>query len=180
MKVTRKASEAVEVKRREAELSGRFLAFLNEQGHVVERFKIRVKGLTSTFFTDLYDQTDNALYELKGSSSRNAVRMAVGQLLDYRRHIPPKSAKLVVVLPKQPEDDLADLVESAGMKLVYEDGDNFVGWPALLGHGGRARLFVASSQHVVPRTARHARQGCEVGPARLPWVLPVGRNLDGS
>ncbi|MDH6586261.1 hypothetical protein M2161_005367 [Streptomyces sp. SAI-133] len=130
-KVTRKASEAVEVKRREAELSGRFLEFLNEQGHTVDRFKIRVQGLTSTFFTDLYDQTDNMLYELKGSSSRNAVRMALGQLLDYRRHIPPKDARLVVVLPERPEDDLASLIESAGMGLVYEDGDKFVGWPVV-------------------------------------------------
>ncbi|MFI2077668.1 hypothetical protein [Streptomyces triculaminicus] len=128
-KVTRKASDAVEVKRREAELSDRFLAFLNGQGHTVKRFKIRVKGLTSTFWTDLYDQDDNVLYELKGSSSRNAVRMAIGQLLDYRRHIPTEDARLVVLLPERPADDLQELVKSAGMALVYEDGDKFTGWP---------------------------------------------------
>ncbi|MEU2179710.1 hypothetical protein [Streptomyces thermolilacinus] len=128
--VTRKASDAVEVTRREAELSDRFLAFLKGQGHTVDRFKIRIKGLTSTFWTDLYDATDNVLYELKGTSSRNAVRMAIGQLLDYRRHIPPKDAQLVVLLPERPADDLAELVESAGMSLVYEDGDKFIGWTA--------------------------------------------------
>lgn len=128
-KVTRKASDTVEVTRREAELSDRFLDFLKGQGHTVDRFKIRIKGLTSTFWTDLYDATDNTLYELKGSSSRNAVRMAIGQLQDYRRHVPPKDAQLVVLLPERPVDDLAELVESAGMKLVYEDGDKFVGWP---------------------------------------------------
>ncbi|MFK0108526.1 hypothetical protein [Streptomyces sp. NPDC091217] len=128
--VTRKASDAVEVTRREAELSDRFLAFLQGEGHSVDRFKIRVKGLTSTFWTDLYDATDNVLYELKGSSSRNAVRMAIGQLLDYRRHIPPKDAQLVVLLPERPVDDLGELIESAGMKMVYEDDDKFVGYPA--------------------------------------------------
>ncbi|MFM9368150.1 hypothetical protein [Streptomyces sp. Da 82-17] len=128
-KVTRKASDAVEVTRREAELSDRFLAFLKSQGHKVDRFKIRVRGLTSTFWTDLYDATDNVLYELKGSSSRNAVRMAIGQLHDYSRHIPPKDARLVVLLPERPVDDLAELVAHAGMALVYEDGDKFVGWP---------------------------------------------------
>ncbi|MEV0413946.1 hypothetical protein AB0I68_24835 [Streptomyces sp. NPDC050448] len=127
--VTRKASDAVEVTRREAELSDRFLAFLQAQGHTVDRFKIRVKGLTSTFWTDLYDATDNVLYELKGTSSRNAVRMAIGQLHDYRRHIPPTDAQLVVLLPERPVDDLAELVTSAGMALVYEDGDKFIGWP---------------------------------------------------
>ncbi|MEU3613127.1 hypothetical protein ABZ725_12580 [Streptomyces sp. NPDC006872] len=129
-KVTRKASDAIEVTRREAELSDRFLAFLKGEGHAVDRFKIRIKGLTSTFWTDLYDATDNVLYELKGSSSRNAVRMAIGQLQDYRRHIPPKDAQLVVLLPERPVDDLAELVESAGMTLVYEDDDKFIGWTA--------------------------------------------------
>ncbi|MFF1658096.1 hypothetical protein [Streptomyces sp. NPDC058255] len=57
--------------------------------------------------------------------------MAIGQLLDYRRHVPPKDARLVVVLPERPEDDLAGLIESAGMGLVYEDGDKFVGWPVV-------------------------------------------------
>ncbi|MFI9063069.1 hypothetical protein ACIGQE_14480 [Streptomyces sp. NPDC053429] len=128
-KITRKPTEAVEVKRREAELSDRFLAFLTEQGHSVDRIKIRVEGLNSTFFTDLFDSTDNALYEIKGNISRNAIRMAIGQLIDYRRHITPKPDHLVVLLPECPDHDLCDLVEAGGMTLIYEDGDKFVGWP---------------------------------------------------
>ncbi|MEL3944489.1 hypothetical protein [Streptomyces sp. LNU-CPARS28] len=129
-KATRKPSDAVEITWREAELSDRFLAFLQGQGHEVERVKIRIKGLTATFWTDLYDVTDNVLYELKGSSGRNAVRMAIGQLHDYSRHIPNKDAQLVVMLPEKPVDDLAELVAHAGMELVYEDGDKFIGWTA--------------------------------------------------
>ncbi|MFD9859748.1 hypothetical protein [Streptomyces alboflavus] len=129
--ITRKATEAVDVKRLEAELSDRFLAFLEEQGHTVSRFDIRIKGLRSILFTDLYDETDNALYEIKSKSDRGAVRAAIAQLLDYRRHIPPKDARLVVLLPARPHDDLLDLVDSAGMALIYEDGNKFVGWPAV-------------------------------------------------
>ncbi|MFD9789636.1 hypothetical protein ACFWXK_01670 [Streptomyces sp. NPDC059070] len=129
-KATRKATDAVEITWREAALSDRFLAFLQAQEHEVQRVKIRVKGLTSTFWTDLYDVTDNVLYELKGTSSRNAVRMAIGQLYDYSRHIPKKDARLVVLLPEKPVDDLAELVAHAGMELVYEDGDKFIGWSA--------------------------------------------------
>ncbi|MEU8680779.1 hypothetical protein [Streptomyces sp. NPDC048611] len=129
-KVTRKASDAVEITWREAELSDRFLAFLTSQGHEVKRVKIRIKGLTATFWTDLYDVTDNVLYELKGSSGRNAVRMAIGQLHDYSRHMPKKDARLVVMLPEKPVDDLAELVVHAGMELAYEDGDKFIGWTA--------------------------------------------------
>ncbi|MEV8628612.1 hypothetical protein [Streptomyces sp. NPDC051079] len=128
--ITRKATEAVEVKRLEAELSDRFLAFLEEQGHAVSRFDIRIKGLRSILFTDLYDETDNVLYEIKSKSDRGAVRAAIAQLIDYRRHIPPKDARLVVLLPARPHDDLLDLVDSAGMTLIYEDGDKFIGWPA--------------------------------------------------
>lgn len=129
-KVTRKASDAVEITWREAELSDRFLTFLQSQGHEVKRVKIRIKGLTATFWTDLYDVTDNVLYELKGSSGRNAVRMAIGQLHDYSRHMPKKDTRLVVVLPEKPVDDLAELVVHAGMELAYEDGDKFIGWTA--------------------------------------------------
>ncbi|MBT2466572.1 hypothetical protein J7E97_01505 [Streptomyces sp. ISL-66] len=128
-KITRKPTEAVEVTRREAELSDRFLAFLTGQGRTVERLKIRVEGLNSTFFTDLFDATTNDLYEIKSNNSRNSIRMAIGQLIDYRRHITPKPANLVVLLPEEPDHDLCDLIASAGMTLVYEDGDKFVGWP---------------------------------------------------
>jgi 5-methylcytosine-specific restriction protein A len=128
-KTTRKATGPVEVKRIEAELSDRFLAFLQEQGHEVTRFDIRIKGLASILFTDLYDATDNVLYEIKSKSDRGSVRAAIAQLIDYRRHIPPKDAQLAVLLPERPHEDLRDLVDSAGMALVYENGDKFTGWP---------------------------------------------------
>ncbi|MEU8989979.1 hypothetical protein AB0C98_26710 [Streptomyces sp. NPDC048558] len=128
-KITRKPTGPVEVKRIEAELSDRFLVFLHEQGHEVTRFDIRIKGLSSILFTDLYDATDNVLYEIKSKSDRGAVRAAIAQLIDYRRHIPPKDARLGVLLPGCPHEDLRDLVDSAGMALVYENGDKFTGWP---------------------------------------------------
>ncbi|MER5357036.1 hypothetical protein [Streptomyces sp. NPDC002785] len=128
-KITRKPTGPVEVKRIEAELSDRFLAFLQEQGHEVTRFDIRIKGLASILFTDLYDATDNVLYEIKSKSDRGAVRAAIAQLIDYRRHIPPQDARLAVLLPECPHEDLVDLVDSAGMALVHENGDKFTGWP---------------------------------------------------
>jgi len=75
------------------------------------------------------DRADfEAAYKLKGSSSRNAVRMAIGQLHDYSRHIPNKDARLVVMLPEKSVDDLAELVAHVGMDLVYKDGDKCIGW----------------------------------------------------
>ncbi|MEV0115549.1 hypothetical protein AB0H77_20275 [Streptomyces sp. NPDC050844] len=129
MTSTRSAGKAVEVKRREAELSDRFLEFLQAKGHEVTRFRVWIKGQTHPLYTDLYDATDNVLYEAKGTSSRDAVRQAIGQLFDYRRHIEATDARLAVLLPHAPIDDLRDLVESVGFALVYEDGDKFIGWP---------------------------------------------------
>ncbi len=115
--------------RREAKLSADFQAFLEAHQHEVKRFQIRVKGLTSVLLTDLYDATAHVLYELKGNSSRQSVRMAIGQLLDYRRHVIPACPAIAVLLPEEPKEDLQDLLESAKIALVYRDGDSFTGYP---------------------------------------------------
>ena len=36
-------------------------------------------------FCDLYDKTTRTLYEAKGTTTRMAMRMAIGQLADYAR-----------------------------------------------------------------------------------------------
>ena len=69
--------------------------------------------------TDLVDQTTNVLYEAKGAATREAVRMALGQLLDYSRHV-PGNPKLAVLLPARPADDLLDLLGRHGVSCVYE------------------------------------------------------------
>ncbi|MFF5110538.1 hypothetical protein [Streptosporangium sp. NPDC000509] len=115
--------------RREAKLSADFQAFLETQHHQVKRFQIRVKGLTSVLLTDLYDATAHVLYEVKGNSSRQSVRMAIGQLLDYRRHVTPACPAVAILLPEKPKEDLRDLLELEKIALVYRDGDNFVGYP---------------------------------------------------
>ena len=45
---------------------------------------------------------------------------AIGQLLDYRRHITPPPKALAVLLPSRPTDDLVDLITSLGMHCVSE------------------------------------------------------------
>ncbi|WP_156926007.1 hypothetical protein [Glycomyces arizonensis] len=127
--VSRKASAAISVRRREAELVQRFRAFLERHRHEVKRYGISIAGLRSLFPTDVFDRTDGVLYEAKGTASRNAIRLAIGQLFDYRRHIRPEPARLAILLPEAPEKDLQELIESVGISLVYEDGDEFIGWP---------------------------------------------------
>jgi hypothetical protein len=61
--------------------------------------------------------------EAKGSVERGAIRMALGQLLDYRRFVP--HARCAVLLPEQPRADLVALIRSAGVGLYWLDGKGF-------------------------------------------------------
>ncbi|MFG7942911.1 hypothetical protein, partial [Streptomyces cacaoi] len=83
--------------RREAQLSDDYKTFLEAEGHTVKRFKQKIKGLSAPLLTDLYDATAHVLYEAKGSTSRADVRMAIGQLYDYRRLVEPPNPTLAVL-----------------------------------------------------------------------------------
>jgi excinuclease UvrABC helicase subunit UvrB len=77
--------------------------------------------------------TSHVLYELEGNASRESVRMALGQLLDYSRYIEsttfPGQPQLVVVLPARPADDLADLLAGQGIIVAYLENGSLAGLP---------------------------------------------------
>jgi hypothetical protein len=73
---------------------------------------------------DAYDEQEDLIIEAKASSSRPDVRMAIGQLLDYQRHMRPQSS-LAVLLPEEPTSNLADLLRDLDVKLIFRDGDTF-------------------------------------------------------
>lgn len=68
---------------------------------------------------DAFDQVTGRLIEAKASGSRQDVRMAIGQLLDYRRHISPK-AQMAVLLAERPTEDLLELLRSLKIAVVVE------------------------------------------------------------
>ncbi|WP_406261337.1 hypothetical protein OIA45_27130 [Streptomyces chartreusis] len=118
------------VLRREGELVKAFAAHLEAAGHTTHSFQITVKGEPGALTPDLYDATDHALYEAKGQTTRSNIRMAIGQLADYRRHIPGrKELRVVVLLPSEPSDDLKDLLGEEYVELVYQTEEGFAGWP---------------------------------------------------
>jgi 5-methylcytosine-specific restriction protein A len=124
----RKPMAEAEVKRLEAELCGRFEAHLLAHGHAVCRYQIRVKGERGLQRTDTFDATAKVLYEAKAKADRDSIRMAIGQLLDYRRHIDPEPAALAILVPEAPNPDLRDLLDSVGIALVYEENSLYIGW----------------------------------------------------
>ncbi|MCC9307394.1 hypothetical protein LN042_09820 [Kitasatospora sp. RB6PN24] len=113
--------------RREAELTQQYKEYLESIGHQTGAFQIKVKGLTSTLRADLYDATAHVLYEVKGSSSREDVRMAIGQLYDYGRYInmPEHDGEpeLAILLPAAPDLDLYPLLKRCGVGIVYRSAN---------------------------------------------------------
>ena len=73
----------------------------------------------SRSFTDAYDETDNVLIEAKGTGSREAIRMAIGQLADYARFVDAGVTR-AVLLPQRPRPDLEELMRSQGIVAIWK------------------------------------------------------------
>jgi len=108
----------VQAERRESALQERYLRYLEGQGHKVCRQKIVVPGESSALYTDVFDVTTCELVEVKADSGRATIRAALGQVLDYARHV-PHSSKAVLV-PDEPGADLVDLLLRFGVAVVWE------------------------------------------------------------
>jgi hypothetical protein len=116
--------EEYEAERREQVLVREYQGYLQRKGRSVVRLKIVPPGEAKPIFCDLFDETAGVLVEAKGSVTRDAIRMAIGQLADYSRFVPPSSRR-AVLLPEAPRRDLADLVEAAGVATIWRDGNGF-------------------------------------------------------
>jgi hypothetical protein len=113
------AREGTTATRREGELVDRYTAW-SGPAETFSRWRLRPPGELRSLLTDIYSETQNVLYEAKGSATRRAMRTAIGQLLDYRRHIDRDGLRLAVLLPHLPSDDLIDLATGLGIAVVFE------------------------------------------------------------
>lgn len=111
-------------RRREAEQMSKFEEFLLAQGHEIGRLRLTVPESSVRLLTDTFDSSSKVLYEVKASSTRNMVRVAIGQLFDYRRFT-EGVAHYTVVLPVRPTPDLVELIHNVGFELVVEDDGSY-------------------------------------------------------
>ncbi|MEC5168704.1 hypothetical protein RCH11_001163 [Glaciihabitans sp. GrIS 2.15] len=116
-------SEPTTASRLESGLLESFRAWLGHPSYAVKRWAIRVPGARSPLLSDIYDTTTKTLYEAKSSPARSDVRMAIGQLLDYQRHIPISKLACSLLLPSRPIDDLVDLAHFAQMGVTFRQRD---------------------------------------------------------
>jgi hypothetical protein len=117
--------EPYEAERREQAIVLSLRYHLRRLDHEVCRIKIVPPGEAKPLFSDLYDKTTKTLFEAKGTVERGAVRMAIGQLADYKRFVDGGAAKLAVVLPFQPREDLLSLLQAEGIDVVWPDAGGF-------------------------------------------------------
>lgn len=118
--------EPYEAERRESALVQRFKAYMQSQRHTVERFRITPAGEAKPIFTDVYVKDLKLLVEAKGSIDRNSIRMAIGQLLDYRRFIEEAAVQCAVLVPEVPRQDLLQLLAYAGVFIYFPEKQRFV------------------------------------------------------
>ena len=116
--------QVVEATRREQSLVLAYGHHLKSQGRRVTRHRYQLYGFVPPLVCDLVDETDHVLYEAKGDVRRTSVRMAIGQLLDYRRFEPPWM-KLAILLPRQPAQDIIRLIHSVPASAVWRTKDGF-------------------------------------------------------
>lgn len=73
---------------------------------------------------DLMVRDLNVLVEGKATDARHAVRMAIGQLYDYRR-FEPTAPDLAVLVPREPARDLRSLLGGLSIGCVWPRGSGF-------------------------------------------------------
>lgn len=109
--------EPYELERREAALVHRYRQHLQHQGHIVNRLRVIPPGETQPLYSDLWDETTAELIEAKGTVTRDSLRTALGQLLDYGRFA--GATTLGVLVPSRPRPDLVSYLHHAGVHVIY-------------------------------------------------------------
>jgi hypothetical protein len=117
------ASAIKRASRRESALVGDFQAHLEGRGDKVSRNRLTPPEANS-MHTDLFNQSRGQLIEAKADSSRHSIRMAIGQLADYRRFIKGVTGT-AVLLGAKPHPDLLNLLDLQGIVAIWRSGEGF-------------------------------------------------------
>jgi hypothetical protein len=108
----------------EAKLVGLYRDHLRTQGHEVSRLRIVPPGESRPLYSDLWVESTRELIEAKGTVSRDHLRQAVGQLLDYGRFADAKSH--AILLPSRPRADLLAYLDFARVCVIYPEGGRWI------------------------------------------------------
>lgn len=110
--------------RREQPLVIAYKTWMEGRTSTIVRLRFRPPDTPAYLYNDIYDSTRGNLVEGKADASRPSIRMAIGQLVDYRRFA-PAGAKLAVLTELRPHSDLEALLTSLGIACIWRDGAGF-------------------------------------------------------
>ena len=111
-----------EFRKREKELLDDYERWLKKQGRHLSVLKY------GWIECDAWEQERQNLIEAKGSTRREDVRMAVGQLFDYAFQMREKfeRPKMAILFPKKPAPKSVEWLEPLGIKIIWRSGRSFV------------------------------------------------------
>ncbi len=115
--------EPYEAERKESALVQRYRRDLELEGYTINRLRVVPAGESRPLYSDLWNESTSALIEAKGTVTRDALRQAVGQLLDYGRFVDAKA--YAVLVPSRPREDLVTYLASCGIAVIYADGNRW-------------------------------------------------------
>jgi hypothetical protein len=119
------ARAEIEAIRRESALVESFTACATAKGLTVKRWKIIPEGAIAPLLTDPCIMQSQLLIEAKGNLDRNAFRLAIGQLADYRRFL--KEHTCAILVPSKPSHDLLDLARIERIAVIWPSATDFEG-----------------------------------------------------
>ncbi len=105
--------------RREAILVRLYADWMEERGFSVERQQYTVEGEARPLVCDVFLPELSLLIEAKAQDNRNSIRLAIGQLMDYRRFV--AKPRLAILLPHEPAPDHRDLLRSVDVAWIWPD-----------------------------------------------------------
>jgi hypothetical protein len=120
------AQEARQARRREAPLVEGLKEWWIERDGLgsVCRLEIQPEGAPEPLYVDLFNRVTNELVEAKASCRRENIRMAIGQIADYRRFIMTEPI-CKVLLPEAPGLELLDLLWSQRIGVIVRGSQEF-------------------------------------------------------
>lgn len=109
----------------EFKLQNRFLSFINSVGEIAQQKTIKISNQKGSLRPDFYLEKSKIVIEAKTNSTREYVRLAIGQVLDYQNLLLIEDEHVVpgILLPQLPAEDLVDLCSRLGITLITENLD---------------------------------------------------------
>ena len=123
---SKRTEREIVIEQKEMLLVKRFKKYLETNNQeTLHRYKFNPPNESTILETDGWIVETKTLIEAKATPTRSNIRMAIGQLMDYRRHHSPKPEKLAILLPSCPRKDLVNLIFSMDIEIIFEKENEF-------------------------------------------------------